>query len=245
MVSETKIDEFVKRVREAAAENLVSVILFGSAVAGHYHPEYSDLNIFCVLRDSGFPAWQTLAPVVQWWNRQKQTPPLLMTRAELERSTDIFTIELLDMKQHHRVLFGEDVLPGLTISMHRHHVQVEYELREKLILLRQQFLLVADNKARIWDLLLHSVPSFATLFRHALIALRQDAPGGKREAVQALAKLVGFDPTAMDQVLEARECKTGPGKTDVPELFARYLAAIEYVTAAVDQALDAEAASRS
>ena len=58
-----------------------------------------------------------------------------MTRQELERSTDVFTIELLDMQQHHRVLFGEDVVQGLQIPMHLHRVQVEYELREKLILL--------------------------------------------------------------------------------------------------------------
>jgi hypothetical protein len=129
--------------------------------------------------------------------------------------------------------------------MRRHHVQVEYELREKLILLRQQFLLVAGNKRRVWDLLLHSVSSFATLFRHALIALGQAAPAEKREAVQALSKVVRFDPSAIDQVLDVRERKAGPGKTDIQDLFARYMAAIEQVTAAVDQVLDAEAASRS
>ena len=68
-----------------------------------------------------------------------------MTRDELERSADVFTIELLDMQQHHRVLFGEDVLKGLQIPMDLHRVQVEYELREKLILLRQHILLAAGN----------------------------------------------------------------------------------------------------
>ena len=56
-----------------------------------------------------------------------------------------FTIELLDMQQHHRVLFGEDMVQGLQISMHVHRVQVEYELREKLILLRQQILLTSGE----------------------------------------------------------------------------------------------------
>ncbi len=42
------------------------------------------------------------------------------------------------MQQHHRVLFGLDaLLTGLQIPMDLHRVQVEYELREKLILLRQ------------------------------------------------------------------------------------------------------------
>src|SRR5258708_39091293 len=103
-----------------------------------------------------------------------------MTRDELERSTDVFTIELIDMQQHHRVLFGEDVLQGLQIPTYLHRVQVEYELREKVTLLRQQLLLAEDSNSPLWDLLLRSRPSFLTLFRHALIALGNTAPAGKR-----------------------------------------------------------------
>src|SRR5580700_11789371 len=130
ILADKKIAEFAKRLREAAKDNLVSVIVYGSAAAGDFHPEYSDLNLFCVLRDSSFSALQALAAVVKWWDRQKQPPPLFMTRAELERSTDVFTIELLDIQQHHRVLFGADVLQGLRVPMQFHRVQVEYELRE-------------------------------------------------------------------------------------------------------------------
>ena len=53
-IGESKIDEFVSRIREAAKTNLVSVIVFGSAAAGDFHPEFSNLNLFCVVRDSSF-----------------------------------------------------------------------------------------------------------------------------------------------------------------------------------------------
>jgi len=238
---EKKIDEFVTRVREAAGTNLESVILFGSAVSGDFHSGLSNLNMFCVLRDCSFAALQALAPVAKWWEKQKQPPPLSMTRKELERSTDVFTIELLDMQQHHRVLFGEDVVQGLRISLHVHRVQVEYELREKLILLRQQVLLASGNNSRLWDLLLRSAPSFGTLFRHALIALGESSPPGRRGAIEVLSKRVGFDPAAMGQVLDVREKKADPKKIDINELVARYLAAVEKVAAAVDEALDSDA----
>ena len=244
MVPEEKIDEFVKRVREAGGANLDGVILFGSAVSGDFHPGLSDLNLFCVLRDASFAALQVLVPVAKWWSGQKQPPPLCMTRQELERSTDVFTIELLDMQQHHRVLFGDDVVQGLRIPTNLHRVQVEYELREKLILLRQQVLLAGEKDARLWELLLHSVPSFATLFRHALIALGDSSHAGRREAVQALSKVVGFDSSAITRVLDVRERKADPKTIDVKDLCARYLVAIEKVTAAVDQALESGAPGR-
>ena len=243
--TQERIDEFVKRVRQAAGPNIESIILFGSAVAGDFHLGLSNLNLLCVLRDCSFTPLQALAPVAKWWDRQRQPPPLCMTRTELERSTDVFTIELLDMQQHYRVLLGEDVVQGLQISMHVHRVQVEYELREKLILLRQQVLLASGNGARLWDLLLRSVPSFGTLFRHALIALGDTSPPGRRKAVDALSKRVGFDLSAIHQALDVREQKADRKKIDISDLAARYLAAVEKVTAAVDEALDSEASGRA
>jgi hypothetical protein len=243
MVPEDKINDFVRRVREAAGTNIESVILYGSAVAGEFHPGISNVNLFCVLRDSSFSALQALAAVVKWWDRQKQPPPLFMTRAELERSTDVFTIELLDIQQHHRVLLGADVLQGLRVPMQFHRVQVEYELREKLILLRQQVLLAAESNSRLWDLLVHSAPSFITLFRHALIALGEPAHDGKHETLQALSRRVGFDSAAINKVLDVRERRTNPKTMNVKDICAGYLAAIEKVVAAVDKALDSSSSS--
>jgi hypothetical protein len=245
MIPTDLIDEFVRRLREAGGANVESVILFGSAATGDYHPGLSNLNVLCILGDSSFRSLQTLAPAAKWWDKQKQPPPLCMTRLELDRSTDVFTIELLDMKQHHRVLFGADVLRGLQIPMDLHRVQVEYELREKLILLRQHILIADGNDSKLWDLMLRSVASFSTLFRHALIALGDSSKSIRREAVQALSQRLGFDPSAVLQVLEARENKVDRGKVNVADLAGRYLAAVERVTAAVDTALDEKTPGRA
>ena len=237
MIPEKKINDFVTRLRTAAGGNLESVILFGSAVAGDFHPEFSNINLFCVIRDNSFAALQSLAPAVKWWDGQKQPPPLFMTRNEIERTTDVFTIELMDIQQHYRILFGEDVLQTVTIPTKMHALQVEYELGEKSALLRQHVLLASGNDARMWELLTRSVSSFSTLFRHALIALGRIAPVGKREAVLALSNQIGFDGSAFLQVLDVREGKANRKSFDVADVFSRYLAALEHVTATVDKML--------
>ncbi len=190
------------------------------------------------VRDAENAKLQALAPAVKWWAAQKQPPPLFMTRDEIARSTDVFTIEFMDMQQHHRVVFGEDVLQNLSIPVNLHRLQVEYELREKLALLRQHLLLAAGDDSRLWELLVRSVSSFATLFRHALMVLGHDAPVGKREAVQALSKQIGFDASGILQVLDVRERKSERKKFEVADVFSRYLAALEQVTVAVDKMLD-------
>ena len=240
-VPEDKINEFVTRLREAAGANLESVILFGSAASEDFHPEFSNVNLFCVVRDSSFAALQAVASAVKWWDRQKQPPPLFMTRHEVERSIDVFSIELIDMQMHHRVLFGEDVIQGFRIPANLHRMQVEYELREKLALLRQHLLLASGNDSRMWELLTRSVSSFVTLFRHALMVLDQAAPHRKREAVHALSQQIKVDPSGVLDVLDVRERKVNRKKLDVKDVFSRYLAAVEQVTTAVDRMLDSGA----
>jgi hypothetical protein len=238
MVAEKQINEFISRLRAASGENLQSVILYGSAADGEFHPEFSNVNLLCILRESSFATLTAMAPAVAWWTRQKHQAPLVLTREELERSTDVFSIELLDMQQRHRVLFGDDVLSGLHIPMHLHRAQLEYELREKLILLRGRLLLAAGSKTRLWELLLGSLSTFTTLFRHGLIALGETPPKSKRDAVQALAGRISFDPSAMLQLLDIREHKAEAKQFDVNDVFNRYLAAVQQVTAAVDKMLD-------
>jgi len=245
MVAEKQINEFLSRMRQAAGENLQSVILYGSAADGEFHPEFSNINLLCVVRETSFAALQAIAPAVEWWARRKHHAPLLLSREELERSTDVFSIELHDMKQQHRVLYGEDVLREMRIPMHFHRAQLEYELREKTILLRERVLLAKGNKTHLWELLLRSLSTFVTLFRHALIAIGEVPPKSKRETMQTLATRIHFDPSAFLQLLDIREGKTEPKRLDVSEVFTRYLAAVEQVTAAVDKMLDSTEPRRS
>jgi predicted nucleotidyltransferase len=238
MVPSKLIDEFVERMRTAAGTNLLSAILYGSAAAGDYIADHSDVNLLCVLGETSFAAIEALAPAIEWWAKQKHRPPLLLSAEEIRRSADIFSIEFLDMRRHYRVLWGEDVLKTLEIPMRWHRAQLEYELREKTILLRQQ-LLVSSGKAEAkWELLLRSLSAFGTLFRHALIALGDAGAGRKRESAVALAAKLGIDASVFGELLDIRERKKDRKSVNVDEIFARYLKLVEQVTGAVDKLLD-------
>ncbi len=241
MIPEKSINDFVGRLRYAAGTNLTSVILYGSAAAGDFVPESSDTNLLCVLQETTFAALRKLASAVESWTLEKNRPPLIMGMDELRRSADVFSIELLDMQNSYRVLWGEDVLSTLVIPTRFHRAQLEYELREKVIMMRQGLIAASASEARMWELLLRSLPAFATLFRHALLELGEPATSSKREAVQKLAAKVGFDSSAFLQLLDVRELKCDPKTVDVNDLFARYLKEIEQVTSAVDKMLDSAA----
>jgi hypothetical protein len=242
MVAEKQLKEFVDKMRSAAGENLRSVVLYGSAAAGEFHPDFSNVNLLCILRETSFATLSTIAPVVKWWVEKKHHPPLVLTGDELSRSTDVFSIEFLDMKQRHRVLFGEDLLSGLEIPMHLHRAQLEYELREKTILLRQELLLRSGHPRELWGLLLRSLSAFTTLFRHALIAsgeaVTQSVSLPKRDAIQTLASRMKFDSSPFLYLLDIREHKAEQKDFEINDICGKYLLAVQQVTASVDTMLD-------
>ena len=235
-----KLDEFVQKLKSAALDNLKAVVLYGSAATNEFHSKHSDLNVLCLLDRSDAARIQALHAPVEWWIRQGQRPPLVFTVDELVRSADIFAIELLDMKSHHRILFGEDLLAGISVPLLYHSIQVERELRTDWLRLRQA-MLAAPKKSKLYlELMVSSFSAFAALFRHALIALGEPPAGIKREAIDRIAQFAGADPAGFHAILDFREGKRQAQEIDVEKTLNQYFAFVEVVTDKFDRQLDAK-----
>jgi predicted nucleotidyltransferase len=236
---EAKLAEFVNRLKTAAGENLKAVVLYGSAATGEYHEQHSDLNILCLVGRAAPDDLEALHEPVAWWTGHRHQPPLVFTLDELRRSADVFAIELLDIKHHHRMLFGEDFLPALDVPMKLHRLQVERELRNSWVRLRRAILSAPGKKKSHFAVMLGSVSTFCALFRHALVALGQPMPASKREAVSAMASLTGVDASAFYALLDVREGKRVESDVNVEQALDSYVEFVEAVTNTVDKRLEA------
>jgi predicted nucleotidyltransferase len=234
MVQEKLLTEFVDRMRRSAGENLRSVILYGSAAEGEFHQQYSDLNLLCTVRDSSFSSLVKIADIAEWWRKQGHRPPLVLTSDELKNSADVFSIEFLDMKQRYRVLHGEDCLRDLDVPMQMHRAQVEYELREKLFLLRQHILLAGSSEKQLWEVMLNSLSSFTTLFRHVLVEMGEQGRKHSRDAVVELSKRLNFDASPFLQLMDVRAQQSDRKQLSAGDVATGYLAGIERVAFAID-----------
>jgi hypothetical protein len=230
------LKKLVDELKGAAGANLKSVVLYGSKVSGEFHARHSDVNTLCVVERGGAAELSELRPAVTWWMRQGHAAPLVFTEEELHRAADIFAIELLDIKAHHRVLFGEDLFAHLDVPMTLHRGQVERELRTNALRLRQTILTTSNGEDYL-RLMTSSISSFAALFRHALLALGEKPPEDKRSAIERMAALVGADAKPFETVLDVREGKLRESQVDVPATLRGYLALVERVTDEVDRRL--------
>ena len=232
---EAELTELVPRLRESAGRNLISVIVYGSAAGKDFRRDYSDINVLVVANKLPLEGLKALVPVMTWWRERGHPALVVFTREEIERAADVFSIELYDMKHRHRVLEGEDVFEKLQIPMAMHRVQLEHELRTNLLRLRQSYISDPREDA-VLNLMLQSISSFGTLFRHVLIALGQEPPAHRREVTVKLGELVGFDPKPFLEIFEMREGRSHALHVD--DTFRQYLFVIEQVVSWVDKKLD-------
>jgi predicted nucleotidyltransferase len=234
---EKVLNELVAKLRECEGPNLISVVLYGSAASGEFHPKHSDLNVLCILNTFDRDELETLSPVVTWWLRKGHPSPLFLRLEELRTSADVFAIEFLDIKAGHRVLFGEDLFAALDVPLALHRLQVEHDLRVNVLRLRQRALEAGQDPKALLRLMTRSISSFAALFRHALIALGEQPPQAKRQVLDRLAEMLGFDAAPFHAVFEVREGKRRERDIDAKTTFAAYLQGVVRVTEEVDRRL--------
>lgn len=229
-----KTEQLVAKLKDAMGGDLVSVILFGSAASGEYLSRFSDINVMCVVARLGPEQLGKSEPVVRWWQGQGNPSPLMLTEHEVATSTDCFSIEFQDMKRHHEVLFGKDVVSGLEIDGRFYRAQVECELRGKLLRLRQKAAAVLSDKDVLRRLMVDSLSSFCVLLRHAVILAGGDGEGRKRDVIERAGGQFGLDPKPFLELLDLREERRKPKEVDPAPLLAVYLNEIGKVIDAVD-----------
>lgn len=230
-------EQLVDQLKQARLEALRSVVLYGSAAAGDFVPKTSNYNVLVVVDRLGLAELDTLSKLALRWAREGNRPPLLFTPAELQRSADSFPIELLDIRQSHRVLYGED--PTVNVNADRAHLrlQLERELKEKLLALREGYLLAAGRPRPILRLLTSSVAGLLVLFRAALRLFQEDVPAGKLDALRLLAERIPFDPQPFVEVDDLKHRRRRARGVAASALFESCLKTVEEVVEAIERDL--------
>lgn len=230
--SEEKLAEFTRRLHEAAGNNLHSIILYGSAARGEYHEHKSDLNLLCVLNSVKAADLARLARVIHWWSGDlKEPPPQFFTPDELRHSADVFSIELLDIGQSHKVLFGPDPIAGIEVPMNLHRIEIEHDLRALLQKLRIHFVHYSENESQLREIYAKSVSSVTVLLRHVLIAFGEPVPPDRNHLYRRIEELTGAEAAAFEL---GRALRDNHPSAEIPRSFGKYLEAIGTVIHSLD-----------
>ncbi|OGR63030.1 MAG: hypothetical protein A2X31_00510 [Elusimicrobia bacterium GWB2_63_22] len=225
-------EQFTSDLKAACGDNLLSLVLYGSAAAGDAVPGKSGANTLAVLKTCGPADLKAAAAGLKGWLKSGNPAPVMFSREQLLTSADTFPIELADMKDFHRVLYGEDILPAITIKPHELRLAVERELKGKLLRLREACLRAGGDRKTLTAVLAGFSSEMLVLCRAALRLKAGKVPATKLECARELKKHAAFDAEAF-AAADALRRGEKPAE-EIAILFDRFLGAAAGLSAAVD-----------
>lgn len=232
--------QLVDELRQSLPDALRAVVLYGSAAAGDFIPGASHHNILVVVQPLSVRELDALIKPAAAWARAGNGPPMLFTPEQLANSADAFPIEFLDIQQSHTILFGENPLAGIQVRSTHLRLQLERELKGKLLALRHHYLLTEKDPERILDLLVNSLSTFLVLLRAALRLYQSEVPIQKTEALAALTKHLKFNPEPLLAIQEIKAGKRPRDPSRAGTLFEQYLTTLSQVIDSVDRHIHAQ-----
>lgn len=227
--------EYVTDWQTAFGREVEAIILYGSAARGEYMPGKSDINFLVLLTAAGMAKLREAVEITTKWRPAGVAAPLPLTRDYIQASLDSFPIEFLDMKLHHRVVFGYDALADLEISPQNLRLQLERELKGKLLHLRQGLLGTGNNREALRDLLLRTIPSFAALFETLLFLKGETIPNARQEIFQKIVGLAGLDGGFVERLFHLQTKDSRLYSEELWKIMEDYIAQIEKLATYIDR----------
>jgi hypothetical protein len=229
------LEDFSRSLQETLGDNLVAVILYGSAALGDYIPGRSDLNVLVVLEDASAGRLKQAARVVQQARRKRAIEPRFMGVAEVRRATDVLPMSFLDMQENYAVLHGRDVLADLVISGENLRLQCESQLRIILLRMRHRFLYSIRDRRRLRTILSESFTKFLHILKTLYRLEGETPPASKTDIVTGAAERYGLDRDVLTGLLELKLETRKFSQEELEELFEGYLSAVKTATVRVDR----------
>jgi len=228
------LNDFSVSLQKIYRENLLSIVLYGSASSGEFVKDQSNLNILVVLKDAGLGRLKLATTVINEW-RFRFIHPLFLSEEYIRASLDVFPIEFLDMQENYMVLTGKDVLKDLFVDTKYLRFQCEHELKAKIISLRQVYLRQVRNKAAMEGVLFKSFISVAHILRN-IIRLKVKAPSYlKEDLLKDIALEFSINVVVWEKILAARNKEIKLGYADVEAFFLNFVQDLEKIAEIVDR----------
>ena len=229
------IDRTVSELADIYQDQLIAVVVYGEAASASYRPRRSPLTLAVVLRELTPAGLRRMRPRLRAWQRRRIPIPLVMDPLYIASSLDVFPLEFLDIADQRRLLWGaQDPFASLDIDSEHLRLEVEGQMRGKMLHLWEAYLQAGRSKRRLKRMLLATPPDFE-LIMHGMLYLHGDPRPDEAQALLTKVESV-FDlqlPT-FKLLEEVRGGGARLSSSELEEIFEAYLAEVRALVRVAD-----------
>ncbi|MDY7035025.1 MAG: hypothetical protein SV375_02510 [Thermodesulfobacteriota bacterium] len=227
--------EIISDYKRLFGDDLVSIILYGSATGSNYRPGKSDINFLIVLSEEGIENLDRAFKAVSKWRKRKVAVPLFLTEVYVETSMDVFPIEYLNFQRNHILVYGRDILSNLSFETEFLRLQCEREVKGKLLLLREAFMETTGRVKALKGVIDQSLQAFLSIFDALLHLKGKEIPGEKRGLIRETCNTLGLNASLFERLLEIKERRIKPDDLEIKDIFKEYLKEVRKLSRIVDE----------
>jgi hypothetical protein len=151
-------------------------------------------------------------------------------------SLDTFPMEFMSMKDSRLVLFGDDCLADISVNKSDLRKECEYQLKGKLLTIRQAYLEQALSRKALERLIKTSFRALLPVFQSVLRLEREETPPlDKEEILVQLGDEFEIDITPFLDVLHDKKTEGQIGGMTAEVFLNNFLVQLEHITEIVDK----------
>ncbi|MEW5894702.1 MAG: hypothetical protein AB1650_02925 [Candidatus Omnitrophota bacterium] len=226
---------FLQKLITEDKDKIISAWVYGSAASAAYVPGVSDINSVLVVSAINQDFLDRRLKIIRAAGRKRIEAPLILTEDHIRSSSDVFPIEFLEMKQHHVLLYGKDILKDLVVEEEHIRLFCEQQIKGKLIRIRQAYLEVGLKRKGIESLLRESLGSLLPVFRNLLRLRGIEVPIEKEAVLARLGEEFDLDPGMMIFIWKDQKKAHHVTRVYPRDVFDDYIQQLEKLARAVDQ----------
>ena len=176
------LESFVSSAREALGEDLVSMVLFGSAAEGRMRAT-SDVNLLVVLARFDPARIDRLREPLRLAHATIRLEAMFVLEGEVADASEAFAVKFADIRARHKVIAGRDIAAAIAPSRGAMATRVKQILLNYILRTRERYVLVS-------------------LRDEQLAAVVADSAGPLRAAAEIMLELEGRPAANPKEALE-------------------------------------------
>lgn len=197
-----KLETLQKSLERTLGDDLVGLLVYGSAARGEYREGRSDIDLMVVLGEARREKLEAIANALQLARYAARIEAMILTAAEIPRAADVFPLLYDDIRREHILLAGKDPFSELAISDRHRRLRIEQELREAQIRLRRAVIDAQGSQEMLGGAVFRKLRQIRGALR-ALFALRGVEVADDLQAVfNQAGKTYGVDVAPLFNVHE-------------------------------------------
>ena len=189
------LDKLIESLKEKLGDNLASVIAFGSQA--NVEDAKNNLNLMIVTNTLNAEDLYSMSNPIKKWVKAKNPIPVVMNKDEWYSSFDVYSIEYADIRENHRIVYGENLIPSIYINKHFLRLQCETEIKSLLLKYKNCFLMNIKSDREMKKVLSNVIKTLLVIFRSILRLHDCAVPYRAVDIIEFVSNYITFNKIVM------------------------------------------------